>query len=131
MTIEKPEARSDVKVAIVDFTHANFVSGVLQAAAELPPNAIVVGGHLHLTTLFDSVTSDTMTIGDADVDNRYAAAINAKTTAYTALVPTGYKYTTRKDIGIKWTGVGTAPTQGAGRLVVQYVIQGRSVSTQG
>ena len=117
--------------AMVRFKFSDFVSGAYTPAVELPPDAVVTGGHIMFETLFNGETSDTFTIGDAAVGNRYKAAINAKTTAYTALVPTGLQYTSTKTVGLTWTGVGTAPTQGAGYLYVEYIREGRSLENQG
>lgn len=126
----KQDARQGIKVAIADFTFADFVSGTGKAAVKLPQNAIVVAGYLAISTAFDSVTSDTITVGDAAVANRYKAGINGQSAALTALVPTGFKTTAAGDVLITWTGVGTAPTAGAGRLVLQYIVTTRAESTQ-
>lgn len=131
MTIEFDSGRQYPLTAMVRFTFSDLVSGTYAPMIELPPDAIVVSGFLQLDTLFDSTTSDTVTVGDVASANRYKAAINAKTTAFTALVPTGYQYTSTKTVGITWTGVGTAPTQGAGYLLVEYIREGRSQENQG
>lgn len=131
MTIQKNDARQEKQVALVPWTFADFVSGVLQPAVDMPHGAIVTGGFFVVDTALNSGTSDTLTVGDSAVDNRYAAGINGQSAALTALVPTGYKYTAINELGIKWTGVGAVPTAGAGRLLVEYVIDGRATHTHG
>ncbi len=126
----KQDARQTPKVAIADFTYADFVSGTGKAAVRLPANAIVIGGYLAISTAFNSGTSDTMTVGDATTANRYKAGINAQTAALTALVPTGFKLTAAGDVLITNTAVGTAISAGAGRLVIQYIVTTRAESTQ-
>jgi hypothetical protein len=123
--------RQYVLSAVVGFDYTDFTSGVAKVVGDLPADAIVTGGMLVLSTLFNSATSDTLTVGDAVDDDEYAAGINGKTTAYTALTPTGYQYTANTGLVIKWTGVGTAPTQGAGVLIVNYVREGRANENHG
>lgn len=116
-------------IAVQPFTFADFVSGTAKAAVEVPGGAEVIGGLLVIDTPFNSETSDTLKIGDSGDDDRYKAGINGQTAAATALVPTGYEYTTLSNVTLTWTGVGAAPTAGAGRLILQYV--GPTKSTQG
>lgn len=116
---------------IQKFTFADFVSGVAQAAVEVPGGAIPVGGQFVVDEAWNSGTSDTFTVGDGGVGNRYKGGIDGHAVALTALVPTGYKYPTQDNVTITWTGVGAAPTAGSGRLIMQYVVEGRAHSTQG
>lgn len=131
MAFVKDSGRQTVLSAIARFTYEDFTSGTALPVIELPPDAVVVGGMFVLETLWNSATSDTFTVGDEVDDDEYASGINGKTTAYTALTPTGYQYTATKNIVVKWTGVSTAPTQGAGYLIVNYVREGRSNENQG
>jgi hypothetical protein len=131
MPMTNDSGRQYPLTAIARFKFSDLVSGTYEPAIELPPDAIVTGGALVLETLFNSVTSDTITVGDVATGNRYKAGIDGKATAFTALVPTGYKYPSTKTVGITWTGVGTAPTQGAGYLLVEYIREGRSQENQG
>jgi len=130
MAITKNVGRQDILVARVEFGYADLTSGSFEAAAELPPNAEVVGGELVIDTVFDSGTSDTLTVGDSSSGGRYASGIDGQSAARTALTPTGYRYTGRDNVGITWTGAGTAPSQGAGHLNVQYIIKDRAVETE-
>lgn len=132
MSITKQSARSDIKVAIIPFTYADFLgsSGVALPAIDLPQNAIVVGGSFVIDTAFNSATSDTFVAGDGGTVNRYASAVNGQIVARTALAVTCYKYTTPDTVDIRWTGVGAVPTAGAGRLILEYIMDGRSISTQ-
>lgn len=129
--ITKNSDRQYALAAEVEFTYADFESGVFQPAIEVPPGAVVTGGLLVIDTAFNSGTSDTMTVGDNVDDDEYGAAINAQTAAATALVPTGYEFLATGNVGIKLTSVGTAATAGAGRLLVTYQRSGRSNENQG
>ncbi len=132
MTITKDSGRQEVVCADVGFSFDEFgASGVAEAALDLPQNAVVVGGFLVIDTAFDSLTSDTLTVGDGDSDDLYVAGIDGTAAALSAIVPTGKKYTVPDTIDIKWTGVGTAPTQGAGRLIVEYIVDARAMFSQG
>lgn len=129
--MDKNCERQSPLIVIQKFTFADFVSGVAQNAIEVPANAICIGGDFVVDTAWNSATSDTFIVGDSGDTDRYKAAINGQTAARTALVPTGYKYTTQSNVSITWTGVGTAPTAGAGRLIMQYAVAGRAHATQG
>jgi hypothetical protein len=136
MAITKKAARQKLQVAKVNFTFADLTSGSYAAAVDLPLGAIVLGGGLFITTLFNSGTDDKFSIGDkvgsasADVDTY--AAISADIAAVgraAAIVPTGVKTTEETSVGVVWTGTGTAATAGAGLLVVEYIIDGQTDST--
>ena len=131
MTIEKNCERQAELSVIQPFTFADFVSGADTPAVQVPGGAIVTGGDFIIDTAFDSTVSDTFTIGDATVGNRYGAAIDGQAAARTALVPTGFKYPTQDNVTLNWTGAGAAPTAGAGRLIMRYVVAGRAQTTQG
>lgn len=137
MPIKKLSGRQEVIAATADFTFADVASGVYAAAVDIPGGAIVVGGHLAITTIFNSATTDQFSIGDkvgaaAAAGTTYAAQ-SADITApgAVAIVPTGKKYTEPSTIGVVWTGAGAAPTAGVARLTVQYIVDGRANFTQG
>lgn len=137
MTITKKPGRQEVIAATADFNYADLTSGAYASAVDLPGNAIVVGGHLAVTTIFNSATDDKFSIGDqvgsaAATANTYAAQ-SADITAAGAvpIVATGKKYTEPSTVGVVWTGTGAAPTAGAGRLTVLYIVDGRAAFSQG
>lgn len=137
MPITKKSGRQEVIAATADFTYADLVSGAYAAAVDLPGGAIVVGGHLAITTIFNSATDDKFSIGDkvgaASAGNTTYAAQSADITAAGAvpIVATGKKYAEPSTVGIVWTGTGAAPSAGVGRLSVLYIIDGRAAFTQG
>ena len=136
MPIKKLSGRQEVIAATADFAFADIVSGVFQAAVDVPAGAMVVGGGLAISTAFNSATSDTFSIGDkegAAVANgvTYAAAAARAAGGSNPIVPTGKKYLVPTVVGVLWTGVGAAPTTGVGRLTVQYVVDGRAAFSQG
>lgn len=126
MPFTKEAGRQAPSVAIVDFAFDDFdASGVAEVAIDLPSGVIVTDGYLNITTVFDSGTSDTLTVGDTTDDDEYASAIDGQALGVTRLVPTGVELTT-ENIVVKWTGVDAAPAQGAGTLVVEYVYSDRA-----
>lgn len=137
MTITKNSCRQEVIAATADFTYADVTSGTYAGAVDVPAGAIVVGGHLAITTIFNSATDDKFSIGDKVGANAAAAATYAAQSAdITApgaveIVPTGKKYTEPSTVGIVWTGTGAAPSAGAGRLTVLYIVDGRAAFSQG
>lgn len=121
--------------AFVDFAFGDLTSATLSVAFELPADAVVIGGHVEITTAFNSGTSDALTIGDGTAADRFiditagSGALSAGlTTAFTA---DGFKYTAPDNIDLLWTAVGTAATTGAGRVYIQYVIIDRAQENQG
>lgn len=137
MSIKKLVGRQEVIAATADFTFSDVASGVYAPAVDLPLNAIVVGGHLAITTIFNSATDDKFSIGDqvqgaAAAATTYAAQSDDITAAGAVpIVATGKKYDKPATVGVVWTGSGAAPTAGAGRLTVLYIVDGRAAFSQG
>lgn len=131
MAFTQDSGRQYPLAAVASFTYDDFTSGTYLPMVEVPSDAIVIGGFLVIDTVFDSGTTDTFTVGDSVDDDEYGSAIDGQAAALTAITPTGYKFTANGTVGLKLTSVGTAATQGAGRLVVQYVRDGRSNENQG
>ena len=137
MTITKKSGRQEVIAAVVAFAFGDVIDDTYMPAVDVPAGAIVVGGHLAITTLFNSATDDKFSIGDkegsaAATKDTYAA-LSADITAVGAvpIVVTGKKYTVPSTVGVVWNGTGTAPSAGAGRLTVLYVVDGRAAFSQG
>ncbi len=128
MTIAKDAGVQAPSVKRVAFTFADFVSGTALAVIDLPSDAEVIGGNLVIDTAFNSATSDTITVGDKESDSRYKSGINGQTAASTDLVPTGVitNNANRRQVVVKWTGVSTAPSAGAGHLNVVYLQTSRA-----
>jgi hypothetical protein len=138
MPITKKSGRQDELVANVEFGFADLVDNAYEAAVNLPVGAIVTGGGLAITELFNSATTDQFSIGDqvsgaAARPTQYAALSADVTVAPThiPIVPTGEKYTKPATVGVRWDGVGAAPTTGKGLLVVKYIIDKRAHSSEG
>lgn len=132
MPISKEVGRQYVLSAKVPFAFGDFgASGVIEPALDLPGGATVIGGELVITTAFNSGTSDVITVGDiGGTEDRYATAVDGQAAARTALTLNGVGYSAPAVIGIDWTGVGAAPTAGAGYVDVQYVMDGRAHEVQ-
>ena len=131
MSISKKDGRQFPLMACVDIGWADFVSGTLEAAVELPAGAIVIGGNLLVTEVFDSVTSDNMTVGDALDEDRYLGATSMQALGLTPLVPTGFIPTGITNVTLTLTSVGGGIAAGAGKLMVEYIVPGRGQTTQG
>lgn len=138
MPITKKSARQDALIATADFAYGDVASGTYAAAVDVPAGAIVTGGGLAVTTLFNSATTDKFSIGDKVGAAAAAAATYAAQSAdvtvagtYIPIVPTGKKYAEKSTIGVVWTGEGAAPSAGAARLVVEYILDGRAHSSEG
>lgn len=132
MPITKIPGRQYPSVATAIINFDDTTSGTAAAAIELPVGAIVISGSVDRLTAFNSATSDVLVVGDATTANRYMASTTIATTGRLALVPTGFTTTpTQRNVNVTWTGVGTAPTAGQVRLVVEYIVDGREEHTIG
>lgn len=130
MAITLNPGRQETISAVVPFTFADFTSGVATAAVNLPEGAIVTGGSLVVRTAFNSATSDTIAVSlDAEP---LLAASDVKAAAVTLLFTKGSlaQLAAPNTVDLTWTGVSTAPTTGAGYLVVHYVEEGRAAFSQ-
>lgn len=131
MAIVKNPDRQYALTARADFTQADLASGIAAAAIDLPGGARVVGGRLCVTTAGDSVTSDTLTVGDGTTADRYAAGVNGKLAGLTALTPDAADHATGKGVVyVTNTQVGGEGTAMVGFLEVDYVIAGRGNESQ-
>lgn len=132
MPIKKLSGRQEVIAATADFKFSDLVNGAYEPAVVVPGGAIVVGGHLAITEIFNSATDDKFSIGDqvgkdVAVKTTYAAlSADIAAPGAVAIVPTGKKYTKPGTVGVAWTGTGANPTSGAGRLTVLYIVDGRA-----
>lgn len=138
MPITKRSDRQEVISTTLTFTYADVTDDTYAAAVDVPAGAIVTGGGLAITTLFNSATDDKFSIGhkvgSAAADKTQYAALSADVTAagtWIPIVPTGYKFTEAGSVGVVWNGSGTAPSAGVARLVVKYIVDGRSAFTYG
>lgn len=132
MTTEVNINRQSVLCAIRDFDYTDFTSGVAKPLIYIRPGTIVLSLVVDITTAWDSQTSDSLTIGDTegtdDVD-RYMTATSIAATGRKASVTlplTNGEVETAEAITGTWTGVGTAPSAGKGRLIVTYIETPRS-----
>ncbi len=129
--IKKLSGRQEVIAATADFTFADVT------AVDLPVGAIVVGDHLAINTIFNSAMDDKFSIGDQAIGSAAVATTYAAQSSDIAapgpipIVPTGKKYSVPATVGVVWTGSGAAPTAGAGRLTVLYIVDGRAAFSQG
>lgn len=104
-------------------------TGVAVEAIKLPYGARIIGGDVVVSTAFNAGTTLVLDVGDKTVANRYANDIDLKTVGRTALTPTGYT-SDGGELHVTPVLVGTAPTAGALRLSIQYVIEGRAGHVQ-
>jgi hypothetical protein len=138
MALTKKSGRQDVIVGACDFDFDDITSGAYAAMVDVPAGAIVVGGYVAVTTLFNSGTTDKFSIGHkvgsaSAVDTAYSAqsADITATGLAAAVTPSGAKFTEAGSVGVRWDGEGAAATAGVGRLIVEYVVDGRTAFSQG
>lgn len=127
MAIQLNDGRQEPLVAEAAFGFADLVSGVASTICEIPAGAIVQSILLVVDTAWNSGTSDSLVVGDAGSANRYMGATSIAATGVKACTPTGYQHTNATNaIKATWTGVGAAPTTGAARAFIQYIVPGKA-----
>lgn len=116
--------------AVQDVSFANIADTgvVVSTVFKLPPNAIVIDGAIDVIVASDATTS-TLNIGDSTTGNRYASAINLKSTGRTALTLTDFEDVSGLDMTLTPTTAGTA-TVGTFRIFVGYIVAGRATENQ-
>lgn len=122
--IVKKYGRQTARHAYIDILLANLATGVDYPVIELPAGAIVVGGAISCTEVFNSTTSDVLDVGDLVSENRYKNDANLQALGYTVLVPTGYVVPATANVTIRWVSGGGVPTTGKFTLMVSYIVRG-------
>lgn len=123
--------RQQLIVANLDLVLANFATTVDYNLIQVPAGAVIEGGAIVVDTVFNSTTSDVISIGDTTTYNLYKSALTIQATGLTALVPTGKIYTVPTWLTARWVSGGGTPTTGALRVSVTYYVRGRAQFTQG
>lgn len=107
-------------------------SGLTFNLFELPAGAIIIGGDLKVLTVFNSTTSDTLTLGtDATTATSLLSSTSLQTAARTALTIPNRQLTASERATATWTSGGGTPTTGQIHVMVQYLLPGRFNETQG
>lgn len=105
-----------------DFNTAGFSTALTGYVGTLPPGAITRGTMVKVQTAFNSVTSDVLDVGWSGAEQALVAAADI-TAAGGQFAITGMDATMpteATDVFAKWTGTGTAPTQGRVTVIVEY-----------
>ena len=133
MPITKNSGRQEVVAAYVDINLADLATGVEQAAIDMPVGAVVVGGEVTVSEVFNSTTSDGLDVGFAtDPDGFTATAVDLQALGTTALDLNGLVFNASNPaVTVTWTSGGGTPTTGILRLGVRYVVEGRTAFSQG
>lgn len=115
-------------VAVIPWTYDKLpATAIAEAIANLPGGSVVIGGEIMVDVGTDFGTSCVLDVGDDADPNRYtSSAVDLQTPGRTALTLTGYKMLVTDDLIATPTIVGAAATVGSGRIIVQYVKEGRS-----
>ncbi len=115
------------QAVVVPYTFADFTTAVAEAIAQLPPLSTVTGGQVDVDVATDAGTSFVADIGDADDPNRYSSTpINLQALGTTALTVTGFQNLLPTDVIATPTIVGAAATAGNGRIILEYVVEGKA-----
>lgn len=127
MPITKDSGRQWPIIGKVAFAFGDLVDAAVEPAMDIPAGATIVGGGVNVITAWDSVTSDSLDVGDAADPNRYSVSVvDLQTVGFTALDITGFKYATLDQVTVEVNSVGGSLTVGAAELIVEYVLDGRA-----
>lgn len=129
--LRRNSGRQYVISAYLDIGFANFVSAADTPAIQVPAGAVITGGDVVVDTVWNSVTSDVVSVGDATTYNRYLSALTLQALGRTVIVPTGYIYLVPTLLTFRWVGVGTAATTGAARVRIDYIRRGKAEMAEG
>lgn len=124
----KDSGRQSALCAIAEFAYSELASGVATEVIDLPPGAIVLGGHASIPTADNSGTSAVVDVGDGDVGDLYVTDLDAKTAGESEafdVTELGKKYADGGAITATRTAVGTAATAGVVRICCWYAEAGR------
>lgn len=115
----------------VDFGFGDLVSGNDYAAVWVPSGATDIVLGLQKSVAWNSATTDVIDIGNETTENAYLNDGNLAN--LTALTTTGLPISSSTGfwITIRWVGAGTAPTAGAARLFLSYIMEGRGQFNHG
>ena len=129
--MEKRYIRQMPLYAAIAFTFADTPSGTFVPMIEVPPKAIEVDGFVEVTTAFNGVTTDAVTVGsEADPDS-HLASTSVKAVGRTALTGLEGPGSAKRTIGVTRTDTGGSATAGAAILVLGYIEQGRKTENYG
>jgi hypothetical protein len=116
------------RTKVVEFNYLDVIaagSGAFFGVTDIPPQAVILGGGLMITQVFNSTSSDTFVIEDSSATpNQYKTSINGQALGYTALTDNGKQISTlaMQTIGLTWTPGSGTPTTGIGYLIIEYFL---------
>lgn len=133
MAITKNYNRQCLAVAHLTIALADIVDGgAVQPVIELPAGAVVTGGSVIVTEVFNAATTATLGLGDSVDPDRYTPTpLDVSTLGAKALLPTGFVMLNKGDILATYASTGIAATTGELLLVVEYLDVQKAEWTQG
>ena len=127
MAITKDANVQEVCSKSVTINYTDTVQNTAVAAIDIPPNSVILSGHLFTSTAWNSTTSDVIDVGDAGSATRYLSDGNIRAAnALVALVPTGFVLTGGALTVTHTAGAAGTATTGSTRLTVTYITLGKS-----
>lgn len=128
MAITKSDARQWPLAEIIRFDVSDVESAAV-AMADLQGGEVVVGGSLTVHTAWNTTGTATVSLGDADVADRYLAAADLKVAARTALTLTGHVYPSAAELLATFAFADAAATEGEATLEFTVIREGRQSET--
>jgi len=111
-------------VGYQDLVPADFAAAAAINVAALPQGATITHAWIDVKVAFNSVTTATLSVGDAALATRYGTTIDLKTTGRKALAnATGFTTSAASQLLATFAQTGTAATAGQARLYYQYVVE--------
>ena len=104
---------------------SNYTDAIVAEVANLPINAVVVGGEIVVESAGVGPTAYTVSVGDATSATRYASAVDLKTAARTALTLTGYRVADGANLRLTINSTVANATAGTFTVRLLYVLKNR------
>ena len=136
MTVLYKAQVQDVINQIIEVDYSDLTSGTAYDAIKLPAGAVLLGGTYWVLAAFNSGTSDAATvtfngltlINDTDAQAKVRTEFTMPTT--TVADVDKVSVSTPTFVKLTWTGTGDAASAGKVRIAVNYIVKGRSFTTE-
>ncbi|MBD1554773.1 hypothetical protein [Pseudomonas typographi] len=110
-------------VGFNELLFSDFADTATQNVIVLPEGALVTRAFVLVTTPYNAGTTATLSVGDADDEDRYGAGIDLATAGIKELTPTGFITPGKAPVTATFAQTGDDATAGAARVYVEYLVE--------
>lgn len=118
-------------VGYQDLLVTDFADDLAIEIGGLPAGATISHAWVDVSEAFDSETTATLSVGDADLATRYGSGVDLATTGRKLLTNTaGFKTEAASQLVATFAQTGAAATVGQARVYFEYVVDRKADETQ-